>query len=372
MVTFPTITDAGPALRAEAFLAGPWPALVFSDDVLLAMNDAARDFFGAALSEGRPLRYTFAEEAAAPLLSLVVRALGRDAPVRERTLELSWLDGPVWVVDAVAMRLPDHPGVLVSLYPLTTDDLSAPGDALKNAAGLGRILAHEIKNPLAGIRGAAQLLRTNADSDDAALAQLIMDETDRIRRLLDQLESFSDSRTGEAQAVNIHRVLDRVRTLVATGAADKVRFTVVYDPSLPDALGDEDQLVQVFLNLVKNAAEAALLREDGDAEVTILTAYRHGVRAGPSADAPVTPLEVRVKDNGPGVPPELRRRLFDPFVTTKPQGTGLGLTLTAKLVAAHHGGLDFDSRPGRTVFRVLLPVAHDAPPAADTNERLTP
>lgn len=372
MTTNLITADQELSLRVEAFVAGPWPALVFADDVLLTMNDAARDFFGATLSTGRHLRATFAEEAVAPLLRLAARAALQEAPVRDRTLELVWLDGPVMVVDAVANQVPDTAAVLVTLYPLTTGDLSAPDDALKNAAGLGRILAHEIKNPLAGIRGAAQLLRTDADSDDAALAQLIMDETDRIRRLVDQLESFSDSRAGKTQAVNIHRVLDRVRTLVATSLGDKVQFNVMYDPSLPDALGDEDQLVQVFLNLVKNAAEAATLREDGGAEVTILTAYRHGVRAGVAADAPLTPLEVRVKDNGPGIPPELRRRLFDPFVTTKPQGTGLGLTLAAKLVAAHSGGLDFDSRPGRTVFRVLLPITSDPINAADSTERPSP
>ncbi len=202
---------------------------------------------------------------------------------------------------------------------------------------MGRTLAHEIKNPLAGIRGAAQLLSHGASAEDAALAQLIVDETDRIRRLIDRVEAFSDERPPSRQAVNIHRILDRVRVLMAAGIGDRLTFRESYDPSLPHAWGDEDQLIQVFLNLVKNAAEAANSRGDGRGEVSISTGYRH--------NSPSTPLEVRVQDNGPGVA----------FVTTKVTGAGLGLTLVAKLVADHQGVIDFESEPGRTVFRVLLP-----------------
>jgi two-component system nitrogen regulation sensor histidine kinase GlnL len=225
--------------------------------------------------------------------------------------------------------------------------------------GLGRMLAHEIKNPLAGIRGAAQLLKGGAKAEDQPLAQLIIDETDRVTRLVDRMEEFSEDVQPAFAAVNIHEVLDRVRALAANGAADGLAMREHYDPSLPPVLGDEDQLIQIFLNLVKNAAEAAHARDDGRGELAIYTAYRHGVRVRATRGQTLrgAPLEVRIQDNGPGVAAHLREHLFQPFVTSKPQGAGLGLAAVAKLVSAHGGMIDFESEPGRTTFRVLLPIA---------------
>ena len=156
------------------------------------------------------------------------------------------------------------------------------------------------------------------------LAQLIMDETDRVRRLVDRMEAFSDDAPPARASVNIHQVLDRVRALAANGVADGLALKESYDPSLPPVWGEEDQLIQIFLNLVKNAAEAAHSRRDGRGEVLITTAYRHGVRvrAGDGKAAQGAPLEVRVQDNGPGVPPHLRDHLFEPFVTSKANGVG--------------------------------------------------
>jgi len=238
----------------------------------------------------------------------------------------------------------------------------AEAAGLRSIVGLGRMLAHEIKNPLAGIRGAAQLLKSGAKAEDAPLAQLIVDETDRVRRLVDRMEAFSDDALPTLAPLNIHQVLDRVRALAANGVADGLIMREQYDPSLPPVMGDEDQLIQVFLNLVKNAAEAAHSRGDGRGEIAIFTAYRHGVRVRATRDQPArsAPLEVRIQDNGPGVAAHLREHLFQPFVTSKPQGAGLGLAAVAKLVAAHGGMIDFESEPGRTVFRVLLPIATPA------------
>jgi two-component system, NtrC family, nitrogen regulation sensor histidine kinase GlnL len=220
---------------------------------------------------------------------------------------------------------------------------------------MAAMLAHEVKNPLSGIRGAAQLLEQDADAAGRELTQLICDETDRIVALVDRMEAFSDHRPVEREAVNIHEVLERVRKVAQSGFARHTRLVEEYDPSLPPVRGNRDLLVQVFLNLVKNAAEAL---PGSDGEIILTTAYRHGLRLavpGGEGRQPL-PLMVSVTDNGTGIPEDLRPYLFDPFVTTKRKGTGLGLALAAKVIGDHGGVIEFDSQPRRTVFRVFLPV----------------
>jgi two-component system nitrogen regulation sensor histidine kinase GlnL len=219
------------------------------------------------------------------------------------------------------------------------------------------MLAHEIKNPLSGIRGAAQLLEQSVADDDRALTRLICDETDRIVRLVDRMEVFGDERPVEREPVNIHVVLDRVKQVAQSGFARHIKFIEEYDPSLPPVYGNFDQLIQVFLNFVKNAAEA-VGETAHDGEIVLSTAFRPGVRLSvPGSKSRVSlPLEFCVRDNGPGVPEDLMPHLFDPFVTTKPSGSGLGLALTSKIINDHGGIIECESQPRRTVFRVLMPV----------------
>lgn len=257
----------------------------------------------------------------------------------------------------------DHGWIVLSISPHTiaqrVDQQLLHRHAGRSVAAMAALLAHEVKNPLASIRGAAQLMELSVPSEDKELVTLICDEVDRINALVDRMGLVADPRGLERGAVNIHEVLERARRVAETGFGEGIRLIERYDPSLPPAFGHRDQLIQVFVNLLKNACEV-VTPERG--EIIISTAYQHGVRISvPGAAKPVDlPLVVRIQDNGPGVPEDMRAHLFDPFVSAKPGGHGLGLALVAKIVSEHGGLVECDSEPGRTVFTVMLPVAAGA------------
>ena len=324
------------------------------------VNPAAEQFFGsgAAALCGSALADLVAPHS--PLLSLVdsVWRIGNTISEYDILLEGPRFDSRSVTIQGALTGEGSDMLVLI-LHERSMADMMDRHLTHRNAArsitGMAAMLAHEVKNPLSGIRGAAQLLEQDADPAGRELTQLICDETDRIVALVDRMGAFSDHRPLERDAVNIHEVLERVRKAAQSGFARHIRIVEVYDPSLPPVHGNFDLLVQVFLNLVKNAAEAL---PNADGEITLTTAYRHGLRlTRPSGEGRQhLPLMVAVTDNGGGIPEDLRPHLFDPFVSTKRNGTGLGLALVAKVIGDHGGVIEFESQPRRTVFRVFLPV----------------
>jgi len=298
-----------------------------------------------------------------PVLGLVKQVMDKGSPVNEYQIDISSpRTGEGKIVDVYAAPLADNSpkAILVFRERSMADRIDrqlSHRSAARSVTGLAAMLGHEIKNPLSGIRGAAQLLETVVDNDDKELAKLITTETDRIVKIVDRMEIFSDESPIEHAPVNMHSILGHVRRIAENGFAKNIKITEQYDPSLPDVSGSSDQLIQVFLNLIKNAAEA--LGEGEDAEITLSSAYRSGIRiASPgSGERAALPLEFSVSDNGKGIPEEIRAHIFEPFVTTRINGSGLGLALVAKTIERHGGIIECNSIEGQgTTFKVLLPI----------------
>ncbi len=362
-----TQTESWPAFpvseEARVLNVLPLPVLVVGEDNNITYaNASAEDFFQTSLPFMRRLNLSDVLTFGSPILALVDEVRRRGASVSEYRLDVGHpRAGGERVVDVFAAPLPDDPGQVVLMMQERTiaekmDRQLTNRGAARSMTALGAMLAHEIKNPLSGIRGAAQLIEQSANDEDRLLTRLICDEADRIVKLVERVELFGEDRPGERGPVNIHTVLDHVKRLAENGFARGLRITEIYDPSLPPLFGNRDQLVQVFLNLIKNAAEA--IGDAPDGEIVLSTAFRPGMKlvVPGSAERVSLPLEFCVRDNGPGVPPDLQPHLFDPFVTTKAQGTGLGLALVAKIVGDHGGVVECESLPRRTTFRVMMPM----------------
>lgn len=342
-------------IRRPVIMIGP-------DDRIAFANADAEDFLRASASFLS--RDTLAKFVpfGSPLLTLVDQVRERGAPVNEYRVDISSPRlGADKLVDLYVAPVPELPGSVVIMFQERSmadkiDRQMTHRGAARSVTGLASMLAHEIKNPLSGIRGAAQLLELSASDEDRALTRLITDETDRIVALVDRMEVFSDERPIDRYPVNIHVVLDHVKALAANGFAKGIRIAEDYDPSLPPVHGNRGQLIQVFINLVKNAAEAAAASPR--AEITLSTAFRPGMRVSVpgNAERVSLPLEFCVRDNGPGVSEDILPILFDPFITTKPNGSGLGLALVAKIVGEHGGIVECESSPRGTTFRILMPA----------------
>lgn len=226
----------------------------------------------------------------------------------------------------------------------------------RSVANMAALLAHEIKNPLSGIKGAAQLLENSLDGNDKELTTLICDEVERIKNLVDRTGIFYNQ-TLQISDVNIYSVLAHVKKIAENGFASSIIIKTIYDPSLPLIKADKDLLIQVFINLIKNAAEAiGSNRKDG--EITLIIGYEPNLVMNISkANKRMTlPLMITIRDNGPGIPETIKQRLFEPFISGRPNGTGLGLALCGKIINDHGGIIDIHSQKGKTDIKIFLPL----------------
>jgi two-component system nitrogen regulation sensor histidine kinase GlnL len=334
--------------------------IISIDDTISYVNNAGEQFFQGSASHLTGQGISNLIPADSPILAVLEQVKSSGTAISEYGLPLETPRIGDHLVNVHASPLHDHPDFMVLAIQersiaATIDRQLTHRGAARSVSALAAMLAHEVKNPLSGIRGAAQLLEDNASDEDKVLARLIRDETDRIVALVNRMDIFSDGMPVDHQAVNIHEVLGRVRKLGESSFAKHVNFVENYDPSLPSVLGNNDQLVQVFLNLIKNAAEAT---SKPGGEVVLTTAYKHGVSfAVPGSNSRIhLPLMVSIQDNGEGIPEYIQGYMFDAFVTTKPEGSGLGLALVAKIIDDHGGIIELDSSPTKTIFHVMLPL----------------
>ena len=338
----------------------PVPAVMIDGaDRIVDVNPTAESFLNTSKRQvvGAPVFDIFAIDA--PVDEQASRVRDERAPLFMNNVDVgTGQSAPINcnIQIAPVLEMPGH--LLMLLEPRALADrmgrsMSAKS-AAKSAIGMSEMLAHEIKNPLAGITGAAQLLSMNLDAEDREMTDLIVSEARRILALLDQVEQFGNLRPPAREVVNVHDLLDRARKSAAVGVAAHMTLVERYDPSLPPTFVDADQLMQVLSNLLKNAAEAT---GGAPGTITLRTFYDLSLRLRRKDGAASLPLNIEIIDDGPGLPPEIEADIFEPFVSGRENGTGLGLALVSKIISDHDGWVSVDSVPGRTVFRISLPVA---------------
>lgn len=342
----------------------PVPTLIIGpDNQIVDINSAAEGFLNVSAKSVRDVPVWDQIAVNDPLEAAFERARSSGTPLFVNDVDVGSGERAPMQSDLQVAPLighPDHMILMISPRELAgrmTQNHSVKS-AAKSAIGMAEMLAHEIKNPLAGITGAAQLLSMNLGAEDLELTDLIVEESRRIVKLLGQVEQFGNLSVPDFQPVNVHDVLDRARRSALLGFGAHMKIVEDYDPSLPLAHGDPDQLLQVVLNLLKNASEAA-----GETKGTIRlhSYYEHSFRLRRAdGTGQSLPLQIEIIDDGPGLPEAIKGDVFDPFVSGRENGTGLGLALVSKIISDHGGWISVTSIPGRTVFRISLPRAPKA------------
>lgn len=338
----------------------PVPALLVDGaDMIAEINSAAELFLNASARALKSVPVFDKLAIDAPLEEAFARVRRDSSPMFINNVDVSGGNAaPVQCNIQIAPLQGSDDWLILMMEPRQIADRLGRSHQVKSSArsaiGMAEMLAHEIKNPLAGITGAAQLLSMNLEPDDLELTDLIVAESRRIVALLEQVEQFGNLRPPARQPVNIHDLLDRARKSAELSYAASMKFIEEFDPSLPPTFVDGDQIMQVFLNLFKNAAEAA--GKDGGT-IRIRTFYDLSLRLRrKDGSGGALPLQVEIIDDGPGLPPEISADIFEPFVSGRENGTGLGLALVSKIISDHEGWISVDSVPGKTVFRISLPT----------------
>lgn len=337
------------------------------DLIVAAVNPAAEQLMGQGARRiiGKSVAELFEFEE--PLI--LGRLAEGEAQLFARGVGVRIMGQPARRFDVMTSPVTHCPGwqLLMLHEGVGVEALSGDGRGAGGGEGVAlrapEVLAHEIKNPLAGIKGAAQLLDRKLSESDRAMTGLITAEVDRIAKLIDQMQSLSRRSAEPAQPCNLHEAVRRAEAVLAAASPESVTIVEEFDPSLPPIMANPDSLVQVLLNLLSNAREACLANEEP--RIIVRTRFASGIQlhAGPGGRPLRLPIELRVSDNGPGINPTLRDHIFEPFVTAKKNGQGLGLALVQKLVREMNGRIthDRDEVGGWTHFRIHLPVAGSVP-----------
>ncbi len=348
-------TDLGRDLAA-IFIALPQPLLVVdAADRLRLINPAAEEFLrhSKRAMEGVDLARALPE--AGGLIDAVAQARSADGAVTVHDAALAGPGLPSGGITVRACPVAIEAGaVLIEIQrqrDVADEALDQTAEGLK-AASIASVLGHEIRNPLLGIRGATQLLDGALADKDRHLLQLIRDEADRIAALIADIEKLTGGEAVSTEALNIHEAVLHAKAIAEAGVAAHVRIVTRFDPSLPPAAADRSSLIQAILNLITNAAEA--LPQNGG-EITLRTAWRQSLQSRHPQ-----PLLISVSDNGPGIPAAIRHTVFEPFVSTKAGGRGLGLAMVARIVAAHGGTVALDPLDRGTRFTIGLPLWSEA------------
>lgn len=362
IATHYSTTSGPPPMGPEKIVENLQTAVLILDNRLriVQVNPAFEVVFGASFRQIRGMLIDKLFGADSELTNTLRLSLAQQQPLIQHHAEIRLADGSSTLMHCHITPVADGPNIhlVAELHTSLSQQLIVEEEdvfARQQANQMMlRGLAHEIKNPLGGVRGAAQLLQEELLSEEMKeYTRIIIDEADRLTNLVNRM--LSPTLTPNRRTTNIHQVLERVLALTASGLPASIELRRDYDPSIPALFSDEDQLIQVFLNLVRNAIQA--LQNGQEGQITLKTRIARRVTIGQKPHRQL--VQIDVLDNGAGIPKEIQKQAFLPLVTTRAEGSGLGLSIAQSLITSLGGLIKFTSKPGQTKFTVLLPVENN-------------